>query len=71
VRQQNLTLIGETADLHEFLFGSERNSLAMVRPVLLDISTVNASTAIAGSLGTHPTAPDPGSTWRLALASAS
>ena len=37
VRQQNLTLIGETADLHEFLFGSERNSLAMVRPVLLDL----------------------------------
>ena len=33
VRQQNLTLIGETADLHEFPFGSERNSLAMVRPV--------------------------------------
>jgi hypothetical protein len=32
VRQQNLTLIGETADLHEFLFGSERNSLATVRP---------------------------------------
>ena len=37
VRQQNLTLIGETADLHEFLFGSERNCLAVVRPVLLDL----------------------------------
>jgi 5-methylcytosine-specific restriction endonuclease McrA len=37
VRQQNLTVIGETADLHEFLFGSERNSLAIVRPVLLDL----------------------------------
>ena len=34
VRQQNLALIGETADLHEFLFGSERNNLAVVRPVL-------------------------------------
>jgi hypothetical protein len=31
------TLIGETADLHEFLFGSERSSLAMVRTVLLDL----------------------------------
>lgn len=37
VRQRNLTLIGETADLQEFLFGSERNSLATVRPVLLDL----------------------------------
>jgi hypothetical protein len=37
VRQQNLTLVGETADLHEFLFGSERNDLARVRPVLLDL----------------------------------
>jgi 5-methylcytosine-specific restriction endonuclease McrA len=37
VRQQNLTVIGETADLHEFLFGSERNSPAIVRPVLLDL----------------------------------
>ena len=37
VRQQNLTLLGETADLHEFLFGSERSSLATVRPVLLDL----------------------------------
>jgi hypothetical protein len=37
VRQQNLGLLGETADLNEFLFGSERNNLALVRPVLLDI----------------------------------
>ena len=37
VRQQNLALLGETADLNEFLFGSDRNSLALVRPVLLDI----------------------------------
>jgi 5-methylcytosine-specific restriction endonuclease McrA len=37
VRQQNLSVLGETADLNEFLFGSERNNLALVRPVLLDI----------------------------------
>jgi hypothetical protein len=37
VRQQNLEVLGETADLNEFLFGSERNNLAVVRPVLLDI----------------------------------
>lgn len=37
VRQQNLVLLGETADLNEFLFGSERNNLAAVRPVLLDL----------------------------------
>jgi 5-methylcytosine-specific restriction endonuclease McrA len=37
VRQQNLDVLGETADLNEFLFGSERNSLAVVRPVLLDL----------------------------------
>ena len=37
VRQQNLALLGETADLNEFLFGSERNNLAAVRPVLMDI----------------------------------
>jgi 5-methylcytosine-specific restriction endonuclease McrA len=37
VRQQNLDVIGETADLNEFLFGSERNNLAVVRPVLLDL----------------------------------
>jgi 5-methylcytosine-specific restriction endonuclease McrA len=37
VRQQNLNVLGQTADLNEFLFGSERNNLAQVRPVLLDI----------------------------------
>jgi hypothetical protein len=37
VRQQNLELIGEIADLHEFLFGGERASLAAIRPVLLDL----------------------------------
>jgi hypothetical protein len=37
VRQQNLKVLGETADLNEFLFGSERAALAVVRPVLLDI----------------------------------
>jgi 5-methylcytosine-specific restriction endonuclease McrA len=37
VRQQNLEVLGETADLNEFLFGSERAALAVVRPVLLDI----------------------------------
>ena len=30
VRQQNLDILGETADLTEFLFGSERASLAIV-----------------------------------------
>jgi hypothetical protein len=37
VRQQNLDVLGETADLNEFLFGSERNSLVAVRPALIDI----------------------------------
>jgi 5-methylcytosine-specific restriction endonuclease McrA len=37
VRQQNLDVIGETADLDEFLFGSERNNLTLVRPVLMDL----------------------------------
>jgi hypothetical protein len=37
VRQQNLDVLGETADLNEFLLGSERNNLAAVRPVLLDL----------------------------------
>jgi 5-methylcytosine-specific restriction endonuclease McrA len=37
VRQQNLDLLGEAADLNEFLFGSERNSLAAIRPVLIDL----------------------------------
>ncbi len=37
VRQQNMDILGETADLNEFLFGSERAGLAAVRPVLMDI----------------------------------
>ena len=37
VRQQNLEVLGEAAELNEFLFGSERAALAVVRPVLLDI----------------------------------
>jgi len=37
MRRQNLDVLGETADLNEFLFGSERAALAVVRPVLLDI----------------------------------
>ncbi len=37
VRQRNLKILGESADLEEFLFGSERASLAAVRPVLLDL----------------------------------
>ena len=37
VRQQNLDILGETADLNQFLFGSERAALAVVRPVLIDI----------------------------------
>lgn len=37
VRQQNLDVLGEATDLNEFLFGSERIRLAVVRPILLDI----------------------------------
>lgn len=37
VRQQNLDVLGETTDLDEFLFGSERAALAVVRPVLMDV----------------------------------
>src|SRR4051794_24856182 len=37
VRQQNRDVLGETADLNEFLFGSERNSLALVPLVLMDL----------------------------------
>ena len=37
VRQLNVAALGEATDLNEFLFGSERISLAVVRPVLLDI----------------------------------
>lgn len=37
VRQQNLDVLGETSDLNELLFGSERASLPVERPVLIDI----------------------------------
>jgi HNH endonuclease len=37
VRQQNRDILGENADLNVFLFGSERVSLAAVRPVLMEI----------------------------------
>jgi hypothetical protein len=37
VRQQNLDILGETAELNEFLFGSERASLAAVRPILMEL----------------------------------
>ena len=37
MRAQNLDLLGETADLNELLFGSGRNCLAAVRPVVLDL----------------------------------
>lgn len=37
VRQQNMEILGETSDLNEFLFGSERTSLTAVRPVLMDV----------------------------------
>jgi hypothetical protein len=47
VRQQNLDVLGETADLNEFLFGSERNNLAQVRPVLLTERTCYEGFAVA------------------------
>ncbi len=37
VRRQNMDILGENADLNEFLFGSERSGLAAVRPVLMEI----------------------------------
>jgi len=37
VRQYNLTDLGDTADLHEFLFGTERVNLAPVRDILTDL----------------------------------
>jgi len=37
VRRFNLDLLGESADLHEFLFGSERTSLTVMVPVLNEI----------------------------------
>lgn len=35
--QLNLDILGENADLNEFMFGSERADLAVIRPVLIDI----------------------------------
>jgi 5-methylcytosine-specific restriction endonuclease McrA len=37
IRRNNITELGATADLAEFLFGSERANLCDVRPVLEDI----------------------------------
>jgi HNH endonuclease len=37
VRQQNLPVIGETADLHEFLFGSRRAPLMLLQGPLRDL----------------------------------
>ena len=37
VRQQNIDILGESTDLNQFLFGSERAALTVVRPVLIDI----------------------------------
>jgi hypothetical protein len=37
VHKQNLSLIGEGADLHEFLFGVERSSLALVQKPLREL----------------------------------
>ena len=52
VRQQNLGLLGETTDLNEFLFGSERNNLALVRPVLLDLQRGRCFYCNVGITGT-------------------
>ena len=37
VRQQNLDILGEAADLNSFLFGSERADLSTARPALMKI----------------------------------
>jgi len=37
VHQQNLALIGDKTDLHEFLFGAERGQLSAIRNVLQDL----------------------------------
>jgi 5-methylcytosine-specific restriction endonuclease McrA len=37
VRQQNLEVLGEATDLSEFLFGSERAALAVLRPILMPL----------------------------------
>ena len=36
VRSLNGDLLGETLDLREFLFGTERNALSVIRPVLME-----------------------------------
>lgn len=41
VRRFNSDLLGQASDLHEFLFGSERASLAMVKPILLEFQRGN------------------------------
>jgi hypothetical protein len=37
VRRINSEILGTTADLHEFLFGSERNNLSVLVPVLIEL----------------------------------
>lgn len=37
VRQQNLPIIGESSDLHEFLFGAKRGALLLVKGPLRDL----------------------------------
>jgi len=37
IRQQNLSIIGEGADLHEFLFGSRRSNLLLLQKPLQDL----------------------------------
>ncbi len=37
IRRQNHDVLGTTADLSEFLFGSERSDLSVVRPILHDL----------------------------------
>jgi 5-methylcytosine-specific restriction endonuclease McrA len=39
VRKYNREVLGSTTDLAEFLFGSERSSVALLRPVLTEIQT--------------------------------
>jgi hypothetical protein len=39
VRRQNLSVLGEIADLNEFLFGSERANLTAARPVLMEVQS--------------------------------
>ncbi len=37
VRRFNMDVLGQSADLHEFLFGSERSSLAVLVPILAEV----------------------------------